>query len=217
MKETNKMNRTILSRLRLTALAAALMGAMPAAHAASITFNFGCNINTAPTPDTCTGASDYGFLTISDNAANPGNAVDLRWDLSPIDPNSVTLSRFLLNYEGASAPIGLTFPLGPANYNVNGWASGVGEYGKFDMRIGASSLIGSATLTATSGGLSALNFIALTPGGQPALYAAYQTGTGNSYHGASGYTVPEPETLSLLGLGLLGASLARRRAGIAAQ
>jgi len=200
-----------------------LLGVTPWTHAASITFSFGCNLDVTTDPDRCTGAGDYGFLTISDSATAPGKAVDLTWDFSPIDPNSGSLDRILLNYGSALAPVGLSFsrPGSVADYGLDSWVSNVGEYGKFDMRIGFTAayqpLSGSGTLTTSSGGLSTLDFVALTPGGSPALYAAYMTFTGTSYHGASGYTVPEPETLTLLGLGLIGAVLGRRRAGIPAQ
>jgi hypothetical protein len=192
-----------------SAIALAFCVAAPSAHAAAVTFNFGCSVIYSATPDACTGAGSFGSLTISDSTTNPGNAVDLVWNLTP--GTGAGLNRILLNYEAPSAPSGLSFSVAGsvADYIANQWDTNVGEYGKFDMRIGfgAGSLAGMGTLTASSGGLSAAFFEASTAGGEPRLQALYRTSQGDGIYGA----IPAPATLALVGLGLLAVGAGRRR------
>jgi len=195
-----------------SAIVLGLAAMAPSAHAAVVTFSFGCSVSTATNPDSCAAPlGSFGTLSIADSTTNPGNAVDLTWSLTPGAGMGTTLSRFLLNYESPSAPVGLSFsvPGSVANFGVNGWDSGVPEYGQFDIRIGlaAGALSGTGTLSASSGGLSAANFEASTAGGDPPLLALYRMLDGNGVYGA----VPAPASLALVGLGLLALAAGRRR------
>jgi hypothetical protein len=195
-----------------SAIALGLAAMAPSAHAAVVTFSFGCSVSFATTPDSCAAPlGSFGTLSIADSTTNPGNAVDLTWSLTPGAGMGTTLSRFLLNYESPSAPAGLSFsvPGSVAAFGVNGWDTGVAEYGQFDMLVGFTSgaLSGTGTLSATSGGLSAANFEASTAGGDPPLLAFYRMDNGNGVYGA----VPAPASLALVGLGLLALAAGRRR------
>jgi hypothetical protein len=205
-------------RLPIRALASAIAAAgciaAPSVHAAAVTFSFGCTVSMATTPDSCAGPSGpFGSLTISDSATNPGSAVDLAWSLTPAAGAGMTLSRFLLNYvpvPGAPLLSFLSFstPGSTATYFPDGLDMGIGEYGKFDLTIGLDRgpLTGSGTLTAGSGGLSALAFDATTDEGAPPLLALYRMNDGTGVYGA----IPVPATLALLGLGLLAIGAGRR-------
>jgi hypothetical protein len=204
--------RSLLDRssIRKLASAAALAvcAAAPSAHAAAVTFNFSCSVIYSATPDACTGAGSFGALTITDSVATPG-AVDLAWTMTPGTGGGV--ERILLNYNSPTAPAGLafSFPGSVVNFNFDMWDSNVGEYGKFDMRIGlgTGTLSGMGTLTASSGALSAALFEATTAAGAPPLQALYRTSTGDGIYGA----IPAPATLALVGLGLLAIGAGRRR------
>jgi hypothetical protein len=206
------------------AVAVSIFLPLPSAQAAPITFTFGCSLDYSTSPDSCSPSGSFGTLTIADSASNPGFAVDLSWNLTPGDPNTTMIGSFFLNFAPATPPQVLSFSLpGPLNFNVNGWPYGGPpqgiEYG-FDMRVGLPTgnqpLSGTGTLSATNG-ISAMDFIALTPGGAPALYASYQVANGNGFYGASSYSVPEPGSLSLAALSLLVLAFGRRRARVTAR
>lgn len=185
------------------------------ARAAAVTFSFGCTVSMATTPDSCAGPTGaFGSLTISDSLSSPGSAADFAWSLAPAAGAGTTLSRFLLNYlpvPGAPLLSFLSFstPGSSASYFPNGLDAGIGEYGKFDMTIAfdRGPLAGTGTLTAGSGGLSALAFQTATEEGAPPLQALYRMNDGTGVYGA----VPAPATLALVGLGLLAIGAARRR------
>jgi hypothetical protein len=196
------------------ALAWGLTVAAPSANAASVTLTFGCSVSYATDPDSCGAPTgSFGTLTITDSTTNVGNAVDLAWNLTPGSGMGTKPSLFLLNYQSNSTPAGLSFSTtnSVASFTSNGWDSGVAQYGQFDIRIGFADpnnlLSGVGTLTATSGGLSALDFLAATSAGSPPLLALYKTFDGNGVYGA----VPLPGTVALLGLGLVGIGAARRK------
>lgn len=186
--------------MRKTALSASIAAifisspfSLVESHAASISLHFNCSVDYRPNPDSCGAPTgSFGTLTITDSITNPGNAVDLSWNLTPAAGMGTQVSRFLLNYESSVAPGALTFSVlgSPANYGANGWDTAVGEYGKFDIRIGflSGALSGTGTLTAGSGGISAANFDATTDGGSPRLRALYRMNDGNGVYGAG----PEP-------------------------
>lgn len=220
--------------------AAATLACVAPAEAASITFNFDCTIiNTNPAQ--CTPGGSWGTLTLADSITDPNrvdvniNITPLagatgiaRFYLNY--NNAVTVGgsvdrKFDLVSQGA--PAGNHTPTGTVDLNFD-------DLGPFhtllDLRFDPSlnpglSFAGSIVVHSTNGPLfteSNIDLSMFTGTDSIGLYAAYDTLSDNQseQYGARGIlnqgtadpiATPEPATLSLLGMSLLGLGARARR------
>jgi hypothetical protein len=209
---------TTMSKSLLTSLIATFAffaTAVSPAAASSITFTFDCDI----TGPACSPTAPVGTLQLSDSVTNT-NWVDVLLTLGSGDPQ-----QFYINYNGFPLPTGYTFAATGTSVDISENTAQADGYtlGFFDLVIPDTGNISgnpfATTLKLTNNidfaNLDALDFADLSTNG--ALYSAVLKTAGSSWFGAttcdgcSTTPIPEPATMTLFGLGLLGSTFAARR------
>lgn len=170
----------------------------------SVSFNGTTDVITG---DAKTGSSQTQTRTLSELGINNANGLRVVFNAAEPGGNSIILDRLILNiYNAAGATLFTSGSFGAVNFPNT--LTGTGNSG-YVFALDAASIVAATTSVFTSAnfgdlrvGLSAAG--SASAGGNETFFVA------NSRSSAPANPIPEPATIALFGLGLLGASLARR-------